>query len=67
MGLCWCLCWCCAGVCAGVVPDCRLLIGIGIRIEDDVLITADGPCNLTERCPKSVRDVEAAIGCRVSH
>lgn len=41
--------------------------GIGIRIEDDVLITADGPCNLTERCPKSVRDVEAAIGCRVSH
>ncbi len=40
------------------VPD--ELRGIGIRIEDDVLVTEDGPENLTAACPKSVADVEAA-------
>lgn len=35
--------------------------GIGIRIEDDVLITADGYENLTAAIPKSVADVEAAV------
>lgn len=34
--------------------------GIGIRIEDDVLITADGPKNLTASAPKTVQEVEAA-------
>ena len=36
--------------------------GIGIRIEDDVLITADGPEVLTEAAPKEVADVEALVG-----
>jgi Xaa-Pro aminopeptidase len=33
---------------------------IGVRIEDDVLVTADGHDNLTVATPKSVADVEAA-------
>jgi Xaa-Pro aminopeptidase len=35
--------------------------GIGVRIEDDILITADGFENLTASIPKSVVDVEAAV------
>jgi len=35
------------------------LRGIGVRIEDDVLVTATGHENLTEAIPKSVADVEA--------
>ncbi|MBK9071325.1 MAG: aminopeptidase P N-terminal domain-containing protein [Myxococcales bacterium] len=34
--------------------------GLGIRIEDDILITADGNVNLTAAIPKTVADVEAA-------
>ncbi|CAG0886445.1 unnamed protein product [Darwinula stevensoni] len=33
--------------------------GIGIRIEDDVLVTQDGIEILTKKCPKSVSDIEA--------
>jgi Xaa-Pro aminopeptidase len=33
---------------------------IGVRIEDDVLVTAEGTENLTAATPKSVADVEAA-------
>ena len=33
---------------------------IGVRIEDDVLVNADGIENLTAAAPKSVADVEAA-------
>jgi Xaa-Pro aminopeptidase len=33
---------------------------IGVRIEDDVLVTATGIENLTEAAPKTVADVEAA-------
>jgi Xaa-Pro aminopeptidase len=42
------------------VPD--RLRGIGVRIEDDVLVTTDGHENLTIGCPKEVADLEAICG-----
>ena len=36
--------------------------GIGVRIEDDVLVTAAGPVVLTAMCPKSIDDVERVCG-----
>jgi Xaa-Pro aminopeptidase len=36
------------------------LRGIGIRIEDDVLVTRQGPVVLTAGAPKSIREIEAA-------
>lgn len=41
----------------GAPPALR---GLGIRIEDDVLITPSGPRVLTSEIPKKVADVEAA-------
>ncbi|WP_246142808.1 aminopeptidase P family protein [Nocardioides rubriscoriae] len=38
------------------------LRGIGIRIEDDILITADGARNLSASLPRSADDVEAWMG-----
>jgi Xaa-Pro aminopeptidase len=35
--------------------------GIGVRIEDDVLVTDDGPEVLTTGVPKDVKDVESLI------
>ncbi len=35
------------------------LRGIGVRIEDDVLVTSDGHEVLTAACPKEIADVEA--------
>ncbi|MGH9946619.1 MAG: aminopeptidase P N-terminal domain-containing protein [Pyrinomonadaceae bacterium] len=32
--------------------------GIGVRIEDDVLVTADGNRNLTEKVPKNPEEIE---------
>ena len=36
--------------------------GIGIRIEDDVLITENGPDVLTSSCPKNPHELEEIIG-----
>ena len=36
--------------------------GIGIRIEDDVLITDSGPVVLTANCPKKIDEIEALVG-----
>jgi len=38
--------------------------GLGVRIEDDVLITDGGPEVLTAQCAKSIEDVEAACRSR---
>jgi Xaa-Pro aminopeptidase len=32
--------------------------GIGIRIEDDILVTKEGCCVLTQNCPKDIADIE---------
>ncbi len=36
--------------------------GIGIRIEDDVLITDSGPVVLTAGCPKDIDEIESLVG-----
>ena len=40
-----------------VAPEWR---GIGVRIEDDILVSKDGPINLTEAIPRSVADLARA-------
>jgi Xaa-Pro aminopeptidase len=35
------------------------LRGIGIRIEDDIVVTADGSRNLSAELPRTVADIEA--------
>ncbi|OHX68368.1 aminopeptidase P family protein [Flammeovirga pacifica] len=32
--------------------------GIGVRIEDDILITPQGPLNLSERAPRTIEEIE---------
>lgn len=36
--------------------------GIGVRIEDNILVTSSGSENLTKTCPKEVSELEAVIG-----
>jgi Xaa-Pro aminopeptidase len=43
---------------ADAPPEYR---GLGIRIEDDILVTAEGHDNLTAAVPKSVADLEALV------
>ncbi len=38
------------------------LRGIGIRIEDNILVTEGGSINMTEKCPKEVEDLESIVG-----
>jgi Xaa-Pro aminopeptidase len=40
-----------------VAPEWR---GIGVRIEDDILVTDGAPMNLTESIPKTVAEIERA-------
>ncbi|MEE2888908.1 MAG: Xaa-Pro peptidase family protein [Planctomycetota bacterium] len=35
--------------------------GFGVRIEDDILVTADGPVNLTGGIPKTVEEIESVM------
>ncbi|PVD34501.1 hypothetical protein C0Q70_05776 [Pomacea canaliculata] len=35
--------------------------GIGIRIEDNILITEDGPLNLSQKCPKEADEIENTV------
>ncbi len=42
----------------------KRLQGIGIRIEDDVLVTKDGYRNLSGRIPSAPDDLEALVGSR---
>jgi Xaa-Pro aminopeptidase len=48
-----------------VPPDARdapaKYRGIGIRIEDDVLVTEDGNRNLTSKVPKEIEEIEALM------
>ena len=39
--------------------------GIGVRIEDDILVTATGSENLTAAIPKTVEEIEAIVGADV--
>ena len=62
------------GMCLTVAPglyfgawrpdvDCpERYANIGIRIEDDVLITPEGPVVLTDDCPKTIEDIERIVG-----
>jgi intermediate cleaving peptidase 55 len=38
--------------------------GIGIRIEDDVAVTSDGPLVLSVEAPKEICDIEAVMARR---
>jgi Xaa-Pro aminopeptidase len=40
--------------------------GLGVRIEDDILITASGPVVLTAGCPRQIDDIEKLMRNRPS-
>jgi Xaa-Pro aminopeptidase len=45
--------------CEAVEPKWR---GIGVRIEDDILLTADGHEVLSAGAPKTIAEIEAVVG-----
>jgi Xaa-Pro aminopeptidase len=50
------------GIYIGANDDAERFRNIGIRIEDDVLVTAEGPSVLSKACPKEIYDLENLIG-----
>ena len=50
--------WCPESLNLDVEPRWR---GIGIRIEDDVVVTKEGCRNLTEGVPTTIADIEALM------
>jgi Xaa-Pro aminopeptidase len=43
--------------------DCpKKYSNLGIRIEDDVLVTKDGPDVLSGDCPKTIANIESIVG-----
>ena len=46
---------------AAIRPAFEKYKNIGVRIEDDVLITADGHRNLSQAIPRTIADIEAFI------
>ncbi len=46
---------------AAVRPAFEKYRGIGVRIEDDVVVTADGYHNLSAALPRTINDIEAFI------
>ena len=36
-------------------------LGIGIRIEDDILVTKDGNQNLSKKAPKTIEQIEQVM------
>lgn len=58
------------GVYTGIyIPDTNYKVsaeyrGIGIRIEDNILITESEPVNLSVSCPKRVEDIESLMSRR---
>jgi Xaa-Pro aminopeptidase len=53
--------WCSPSSRAANPAPTRAFWNIGVRIEDDVLVTAKGRDVLTVACPKKVKDVEDAV------
>ena len=47
---------------AAVRPAFEKYKGIGVRIEDDVVVTADGYRNLSAALPRTIPDIEAFMG-----
>ena len=41
-----------------VAPIYKKYINIGVRIEDDILITKEGNINLSRYAPKEIEDIE---------
>jgi Xaa-Pro aminopeptidase len=35
--------------------------GIGVRLEDDILVTTDGPRNMSEKLPRKLEEVERLV------
>ena len=56
-------------VCVMVIVTSSLFrfTGIGIRIEDNLLITHDGVEIINKDCPKDVKEIETLIGTMCNH